>query len=176
MSPGFATDGAGGRVAHSENQMLLAMATLDAQLDQTPFLLGENLTHADLSVYHVINFARTAPVFGGALGTRPALSAWLEKIRAMDSGTATPMTQEAALDIARSAQPDKTSPQDAIDDPHLPVGASLTIQADDYGQEVTQGEIVWTRENEVVVHRHDADIGDILVHYPKQGYRLAVDA
>ena len=47
---------------------------------------------------------------------------------------------------------------------------------DDYRQEVTQGEIVWTRQNEVVVHRHDGDIGDILVHYPKQGYRLAVDA
>ena len=176
MSPGFATDGAGGRVAHSENQMLLAMATLDAQLDQTPFLLGKNLTHADLSVYHVINFASAAPVFGGALGARAALNAWLEKIRALDNGDATPMSQEAALDVARTAQPDKSPPPDARDDPKLPVGAALTIQADDYGQEVTQGEIVWTRENEVAVQRHDADIGDILVHYPKQGYRLAVDA
>jgi hypothetical protein len=78
--------------------------------------------------------------------------------------------------VARTAQPDKTPPPDAKDDPQLPVSAALTIQADDYGQEVTQGEIVWTRENEVAVQRHDADIGDILVHYPKQGYRLAVDA
>ena len=52
------------------------------------------------------------------------------------------MSQEAALDSARNAQPDKAPPQDAVDDPNLPVGASLTIQADDYGQEVTQGEIV----------------------------------
>jgi hypothetical protein len=28
----------------------------------------------------------------------------------------------------------------------------------------------------VVGNRHDGDIGDILVHYPKKGYRLAVDA
>ena len=176
MSPGFSAEGAGGAVAHSESQMLLAMSTLDAQLSQTPFLLGEQLTLADLSVYHVVNFAAAAPVFGNGLAACTALNGWLEKIRAIDSGTATPLTQEAALDIARAAQPDKTPPQDAIDDSQLPVGASLTIQADDYGQEVTQGEIVWTRENEVVVHRHDTDIGDILVHYPKQGYRLAVDA
>ena len=176
MSPGFSAEGAGGAVAHSENQMLLAMSTLDAQLNRTPFLLGEQLTLADLSVYHVVNFAAAAPVFGNGLAACAALNGWLEKIRAMDSGTATPMTQDAALDIARAAQPNKTPPQDAIDDPQLPVGVPLTIQADDYGQEVTQGEIVWTRENEVVVYRHDSDIGDILVHYPKQGYRLAVDA
>ena len=176
MSPGFSAEGAGAMVPHFENQMLLAMSTLDAQLHNAAFLLGEQLTLADLSVYHVVDFAAAAPVFGNGLGSRPALNSWLEKIRAMDNGNATPMTQDAALDIARTGRPDKTPPLDAIDDPQLPVGAALTIQADDYGQEVTQGEIVWTRENEVVVHRHDGDIGDILVHYPKQGYRLAVDA
>ena len=174
MSPGFSAEGAGAMVPHFESQMLLAMSTLDAQLQKAPFLLGEQLTLADLSVYHVVNFAAAAPVFANSLAARPALNDWLEKIRAMDSGNATSMSQEAALDIASAAQPDKASPPDAIEDAQLPVGASLTIQADDYGQEVTQGEIVWTRENEVVVHRHDSDIGDILVHYPKQGYRLAV--
>ena len=94
----------------------------------------------------------------------------------MDSGTATPMTQEAHLILRAPPNPTKPRRKMLIDDPQLPVGASLTIQADDYGQEVTQGEIVWTRENEVVVHRHDQILAISLVHYPKQGYRLAVDA
>ena len=176
MSPGFSAENSNVSVAHSQKQMLQAMSTLNTQLAETPFLLGEQLTLADLSVYHVVNFASAAPLFGNSLARLPALNSWLEKIRAVESGDAAPMTQAEALDIARTAQPDKTPPQDAIDDPQLPEGALLTVKADDYGQEVTKGKIVWTRENEVVVHRHDPDVGDILVHYPIQGYRLAVDA
>ena len=173
MSPGFSADGAGGAVAHSENQMLLAMSTLDAQLSKTPFILGECLTLADWSVYHVVNFASAAPIFGNSITERPALNKWLEKLRAMDSGNAVPMSQEAALDIARAGRPDTAPPPDAVDHPQYSAGVSVTIQADDYGQEVTKGTIIWLRENELAVLREDENLGQIVVHYPRQGYRLS---
>ena len=152
--------------------MLLAMSTLDAQLSKTSFILGERLTLADWSVYHVVNFASAAPVFGNSLKERPALNKWLERLRAMDGGNATSMSQEAALDIARTEHPDTTPPPDAVDHPQYSAGASVTIQADDYGQEVTRGTIIWLRENELAVLREDENLGQVVVHYPRQGYQL----
>ena len=176
MSPGFKAEGAGAMLPHFESQMLLAMSNLDSQLRATPFLLGENPTLADMSVYHVLNFSSAAPVFGNGIAARPALNEWLEKMRGMESGDATPMEASVALEIARATHPDMTPPDDVVEDPALPADAQVTIQADDYGQEVTQGKVVWTRDNELAVLRHDADLGDILVHYPKQGYRISVDS
>ena len=112
-------------------------------------------------------------MFGNSIIERPALNQWLEKLRAMDSGNAVPMSQEAALDIARTERPDTAPPPDAVDHPQYSAGVSVTIQADDYGQEVTRGTIIWFRENELAVLREDENLGQIVVHYPRQGYRLS---
>ena len=75
-----------------------------------------------------------------------------------------------ALAIARDSVPDYTPPADAIEDEDLPVGQMIAIKPNDYGQEETVGEIVWTTAEALAVNRTDEKAGDVLVHYPRLGY------
>ena len=56
------------------------------------------------------------------------------------------------------------------------VGDEVTIVADDYGQETTEGKVVRILENEVTVLRNDPDLGSIAVHYPRAGYKVQLQA
>ncbi len=51
-------------------------------------------------------------------------------------------------------------------------GDTVTIIADDYGQETTSGRDARVLKNEITVIRDDTDIGTIAVHYPRAGYRI----
>jgi hypothetical protein len=51
----------------------------------------------------------------------------------------------------------------------------VRIQPDDYGQEVTKGEIVWTTADALAVKRHDETVGDVMVHYPRAGYLITLE-
>jgi hypothetical protein len=57
-----------------------------------------------------------------------------------------------------------------VNDADLPVGQTIAIRPNDYGQEETIGEIVWTTAEALAVKRHDPRVGDVLVHYPRLGY------
>ena len=54
-----------------------ALEVMEAQLRQTPFLVGEQLSAADLSLYA---YTHVAPQGGFALDTYPAIRAWLDRV------------------------------------------------------------------------------------------------
>lgn len=165
-----ATLGAAPSPEHARAQFIQDCLMMERQLATTPFMLGDSFTLADAAAYHIVNFAANGPTLAAEIAKLPKLSAWRQRIIDMGEGARSDMQPQAALDIARDAMPDMTPPVEAIDEPDLPVGASVSIKPDDYGQEVTQGEIVWVTDDEIAVKREDAAVGTVMVHYPRLGY------
>ena len=133
-------------------------------------MLGDSFTLADAAAYHIINFAANGPTLAAEIAKLPKLSAWRQRIIDMGEGARSEMEPQAALDIARAAEPDMTPPSNAIDMPDLPVGVSVSVKPDDYGQEITSGTLVWATDDEIAIKREDANVGSVMVHYPRLGY------
>lgn len=157
-------------IEHVKAQFVLGLQMINRQLTGSAFMLGDRFTLADAAVFHVLNFARNAPSLAAELAKHEAIETWLARIIDMGQGQRSDMAVSYALAIARDATPDFTPPADAIEDAALPVGQMIAIRPDDYGQEVTQGEIVWTTAEALAVKRTDAQVGEVLVHYPRLGY------
>ena len=165
-----ATLGAAPSPEHARAQFVQDCLMMERQLAETPFLLGDSFTLADAAAYHIVNFAANGPTLAAEIAKLPKLSAWRQRIVDMGEGARSEMEPQTALDIARSAEPDMTPPANAITFPDLPVGASISIKPDDYGQEVSGGTLVWATDDEIAIKREDADVGSVMVHYPRLGY------
>jgi glutathione S-transferase len=157
-------------VEHVKAQFVLDLEMINRQLAAARFMLGARFTLADAAVFHVLNFACSAPSLAAAVGAHPAIGKWLQGILDMGEGQRRDMSPADALEVARAATPDYTPPADAIADDALPVGQTIAIRPNDYGQEETVGEIVWATAEALAVKRTDDAVGEVLVHYPRLGY------
>ena len=53
-----------------------------------------------------------------------------------------------------------------------PLGSNVRIRADDYARDPVEGELVLITPEEFAVHRTDALVGAVTVHFPRLGYDL----
>lgn len=155
---------------HVKAQFVLNLKMVARQLAVTPYMLGARFTLADAAVFHVLNFACNAASLKAEIDAHPAVTKWLKTIIDMGQGGRQDMDAAEALAIAKDTTTDYTPPADAITDAALPVGQRIAIRPDDYGQEETVGEIVWVTGEALAVKREDAQVGEVLVHYPRLGY------
>lgn len=140
--------------------------------DGRAWILGDVPTVADLAVYHPLWFltARTRRL---AFELEPfvKINAWMARVRAFGNGAMAPMSAQAAIDIARDAQPLPAAPSAPhAEDP--PLGSLVRIRADDNGQEVVTGELVQAAADELAIRREDPRAGTVVVHFPRLGYDL----
>ena len=145
---------------------------LEAQLADTGYLLGDDFSIADAACFHVVNFLLNDPSNEALLSARPALAGWWQRIRDFGDGQMQEMDASRALQIAKDAKPADIDGSSVATDDYA-VGDTVSIIADDYGQETTNGEVVRISVNEVVVTREDSALGELAVHYPRAGYRIS---
>ena len=157
----------------SKTHFLPLFAAVDAQLAATRYLLGEAPTLADFCVYHsawfVLNNPGVAPVLEGFRHLRD----WFGRIKALGHGKPSPMSGEQALAAARAG-----GATQAFDGPWLEAekckpGERVTVAATDYGCDPVSGTLLHASVFEVVVQRHDERAGEVRVHVPRTGFRLA---
>lgn len=172
MTPGFSREALVGAAPHALSQARHSLDYLDAQLGASAFLLGAQFTLADAACFHPVRFMQNNPALAGEVTSRPALAAWVERIAGFGEGNVTALPAAGALDIARDAVPADTD-GDSVSDAGFGPGDTVTITADDYGQETTTGRVTRVLANEVTVIRTDPALGEIAVHYPRAGYRIA---
>ena len=147
----------------------------DMLKDGRPFLLGRNLSAADLSAYHTLWFARTN---GGAeaealLPFRPLL-AWMDRVAAVGHGHRAPMEPAEALRVAREAEPEPVRGVAADDPSGLKGGERVAIRTDDANDPI-RGELVAADATEIVIrHTHEA-VGTVHVHFPRFGYSAVAE-
>lgn len=173
----------GGRF--SADRFKAAQATLRAQYraqlssleeafaDGRGYLLGASPSIADLAVYHPLWFVRRNVRDVDFLADYPALKAWRERMDKLGQGTRTALNAKDALAIAKGAKPAGVEAKPYDDLSGCRIGQQVTVAANDYGRDAVAGELLAIDDNEIVVHRHDPQAGDLNVHFPRVGFDVA---
>jgi hypothetical protein len=91
----------------------------------------------------------------------------------MGQGKREEMTPEAALAIAKAAEPTTKRLADANDPNGLTPGTTVTISSDDLPQDRFTGEVLALDVDEIVILRQSPECGAIALHFPRAGYRIA---
>lgn len=145
---------------------------IESQLrDGRPFLLGNQPGLADVHVYHVTWFLRSAlPNAAGQLDRLPLYREWNQRLAALGHGVRSEMTAADALEVARQATPE-TLPHEDVNEPNgLRPGMRIEVAPDDYGRDFVKGELLRSSPQEIVVLRRDEELGEVAVHFPRIGF------
>jgi glutathione S-transferase len=153
------------------DQIRVCCAAIEAQLaDGRPFLLGSKVSLADFSVCHPLWFMSVAPPTAGILAPYKRLTEWRDRITAIGHGTRTEITADEAIEIARDAAPATEERVDAAEPNGYKSGDRITVMPEDYGLDPVTGELVYSDAYEIAVRRTDPRVGEVVVHFPRQGY------
>ncbi len=163
------------QVPHLSTQLRANAALLEEQLaDGRPYLLGAQCGWADITCYFPLWMARTfVPAAEGLLAPLSRTRAWEARMKAIGHGDRTDIAAAAALKIARDSTPDPRRGVDPSDPLGLAQGDSVTVTPADYGKVPVTGTLVTLDVEEVAVQREDAQVGTVVTHFPRLGYRIA---
>ena len=143
-------------------------------LEGQHYLLGDTPCVADFAVYHALWFTRTqTPVMAGILDATPAILAWMDRMAAIGHGKFEKFSATESIAIcARSAG--ATAQNDSVfqDEHDIPLGSQVTISAESFGPEPTEGELVAATRTRYTLKRLDERAGVVHVHFPRIGYIL----
>ncbi len=154
--------------------LLNMLPRLDAQLsDERRFLDGETARICDFAVYHPLWFIQQAGPMASVLEPYPHLRGWLGRMASFGHGDPRPMDSEEAIAIARAAEPAMLPGRSAREIDGLGVGDRVSVAPIDYGVDPVAGTLVDADVDAVAVRRTDPRAGDVVVHFPRMGYRLA---
>lgn len=159
-------------LSHFRSQLLAALNWLEDALSQQPFVAGEQFSLADASCLVSVGFMRRDPELFSAVAARPAIENWLRRVREFGEGDRSDLAAEEALDIAAASVPETVELDDGTDPNGFRPGDRVSINADDYGREKVEGELVVVSREEFAVRRQDDRVGEVIVHFPRAGFRL----
>jgi glutathione S-transferase len=158
---------------HAREQLRAMLAILDTQLaDGRPWLLGTEASLADAACWNPIWFLRVAPDAQALVAAHPHVSAWSERMAALGDGDRRDLTPADALALARESTP--AAPEGvAPGEPNgLQAGDAVRVTPDDYGFDPVAGELLTASIHEIAVRRTDPTLGEIVVHFPRIGFRV----
>ncbi len=144
-------------------------------LDEQPFLLGKAPCVADYAAYHPLWFTRTqTSVMAGIFDPTPSVLAWMDRMAAIGHGTSTPMTSAEAIAVcAASAGSQSLLHGHSFQDDHgIALGSRVTLAAESFGLETTEGELVAATRTHYTLRRTDERAGTVHVHFPRIGFIL----
>lgn len=145
---------------------------LKEALGARPFLFGDAPSAADLACWQTLFLLRKncPPEVDTLLGLQ-GLVPWFDRIAAYGHGTPTTMTAEQAFDAARNAKPAPVTHLRPDGDPGgLKAGCPVVVTPDDNARVPVKGTLVAAGEAEIVIHRKDAQTGDLHIHFPRLGF------
>jgi glutathione S-transferase len=143
-------------------------------LDSQDYLLGEGPCIADFAAYHPLWFTRTqVPVLADILSSTPALLAWMDRIQGFGHGNIQKFSSGEAIALCASSTQGFALHDSRFQDEHgIPLGSQVTIAAESFGTEITQGELIGASRTRYTLQRQDERAGTVLVHFPRIGYVL----
>jgi len=147
---------------------------LSDMLDDQPFLLGAVPTVADFACYHPLWFTRTrTPSVAGILDLTPAVVDWMARMAAIGHGTMEKFNAADALAVAAASTPHTLLTDSTFQDDHgIALGSLVTVAAESFGPEATEGELVAATRTHYTLRRIDERAGTVHVHFPRIGYVL----
>ena len=143
-------------------------------LDAQDYLLGEAPCIADFAAYHPLWFTCTqVPVLADILSSTPAVLAWMDRLQAFGHGNIQTLSSGEAIALCAASTEGFALHDSRFQDEHgIPLGSHVTIAAESFGTETTQGELVGASRTRYTLKRQDERAGTVLVHFPRIGYAL----
>lgn len=178
MSPELTKENFFKGAPHALSQALLSMGRLEQMLQHGPYLLGSKFSLADAACYFVLFFMSHSPrVAEPAFARYPRLKGWYERLKAFGPGEGVEMSAADAHAVARSSKPADLAGSEADLQglammESFKLGDSIGIVPDDYGTEEVNGTLARVTMDEIAILRTDPDLGEIAVHFPRNGYRI----
>ena len=146
---------------------------LASMLNGQPFLMGDAPCVADFAAYHPLWFSRVVnPAVAGILDATPDVLAWMDRMAAFGHGHLSKFTSAEAIAVAAAAQPVSVA-QDAFQDDHgIALGSRVTVAAEAFGTEPTEGVLRAATRTRYTLERADERVGTVHVHFPRIGFVL----
>jgi glutathione S-transferase len=147
-------------------------------VDEHDFLFGAEPCVADFAAYHGLWYTRVqVPVLADILSATPSVGEWMQRMEAIGHGAMTRLAAADAITIAAGSEPQPAGSNLLIDsafqDDHgLPLGSRVTVQAESFGPEPTEGELIAATRTHYSLRRTDPRAGAVHVHFPRIGYVL----
>jgi glutathione S-transferase len=143
-------------------------------MDNTDFMLGAFPTVADFACYHPLWFTRKrTPSMAGILQITPAVLDWMDRMAAFGHGTMEGFDAAQAIAVAAASTPHTLLSDSTFQDEHgIPLGTRVTIAAEVFGTETTEGELIAATRTHYTLRRTDERAGTVHVHFPRIGYVL----
>jgi glutathione S-transferase len=142
-------------------------------LDEHPFLLGDAPCVADFAAYHPLWFTRVVnPTMVGILDTTPGVLAWMDRMAELGHGHMSKLTATEAIAVASAAEPESLADDVFQDDHGIALGSQVTIAAESFGQEPTEGILRAATRTRYTLERTDERAGTLHVHFPRIGFVL----
>ena len=146
---------------------------LSETLDEQPFLLGDAPGLPDFSAYHPLWFSRVrVPVMAGIFEPFPSVLAWMDRMAAIGHGQAEKFSAQQAIEVAAAAEPLAVGSETFQDDHGLPLGTRVSVHAEAFGTEPTEGSLVAATRMHFTLRRQDSRAGAVHVHFPRIGFVL----
>lgn len=138
-----------------------------------PFLLGDAPCIADFAAYHPLWFTRRlVPPLAGILDATPEVLVWMDRMAALGHGRPVKFSATEAIAVAAAAEPAPLSDEHFQDDHGIALGSRVTVAAESFGTETTEGTLRAATRTHVTLERHDERAGRVHVHFPRVGYVL----
>jgi len=143
-----------------------------SMVDDQPYVMGQQPSLPDFACYHALWFTRRIPPLAGILDATPSLSAWMGRMAAIGQGSVEPADALTAIAAAAKSTPAGVD-QDVFQDDHgIALGSRVTITAESFGPEPTEGELIAATRTRYSLRRSDPRAGTVHVHFPRIGFQL----
>lgn len=146
---------------------------VDTQLAASSFLLGDAPTLADFIVWHCAWFVLSNGGVASLFDPFKNLLAWAQRMRALGHGKVMEMSSAEAIAAARGSTESQPFDGPLLEPEGLKLGQTVQVNATDYGCDPVIGTLVHASVFEVAVKRSDARAGEVIVHFPREDFRIS---
>ena len=161
---------------HTIAQLRAHLGWLDERLAAGPaFLDAEQAGMADLLAWYVYWFVRGRYVEAESLLAEfPALAAWAGRVETIGHGRPSDMTPAEALEAARSVEPETAEAADGHDPQGIAPGMRVDVapMSRNDTEVAVSGTVRVVSRTRIALARRDEACGDVVVHFPRVGYRV----
>ena len=141
--------------------------------EEHEYLFGLQPCIADFSAYHPLWFSRVCnSAMAGIFEPTPAVLEWMDRVAAIGHGDFESLSAQDAIALAAAHDPVPLCDEPFMDEHDIALGTQVTVAADDYGTEPTQGELLAATRMHYTLGRTDRRTGRVHVHFPRIGYVL----
>jgi len=156
----------------AEPHWLLHLRRLDEQLGHQDFLFGSAPNIADFSTYHCLWFVHNNAALQPEFKPFQNVVGWMQRMAAFGHGDFVAMDGAEALAVAKAATPQTPEKQGFAMTDGPSVGDQVDVLPIDYGFQPTTGELLMHSLEEIAVKRKDDQVGEVVVHFPRLGFRI----